>query len=76
MLAYYVHHLSPFIVEFGHGFGIRWYGTAYVLGFLCGYQLLCWMARKGYSQLPYHRGMPLGGIGGRPARIRSFLRSG
>lgn len=51
MLAYYVHHLGPFIVEFGHGFGIRWYGTAYVLGFLVGYQLLCWMSRRGYSDL-------------------------
>lgn len=52
MLAYYVHHFSPLIVQFSHGVGIRWYGTAYVLGFICGYQLLCWMARKGYSELP------------------------
>ena len=52
MFAYYVHHFSPFIVEFGRGFGIRWYGTAYVLGFVAGYQLISWMARNGYSELP------------------------
>ena len=51
MLAYYVHHFSPFIIQFTHGFGVRWYGAAYVCGFLCGYWLLCWMARKGYSEL-------------------------
>ena len=52
MLAYYVHHFSPFIVEFGHGLGIRWYGTAYVLGFILGYQLYLRMARRGFSALP------------------------
>ena len=52
MLGYYVHHLSPFIIEFGNGFGIRWYGMAYVLGFLAGYQLLCWFSKHGYSELP------------------------
>ncbi len=52
MLAYYVHHFSPFIFELWHGVGIRWYGAAYALGALCGYWLLCWMARHGYSELP------------------------
>lgn len=55
MLAYYIHHWSPFIVEFGHGWGIRWYGTAYVLGFFAAYQLLCWFSRRGYSDLPVAR---------------------
>ena len=36
-LAYYVHHWSPFIIEFTEGFGLRWYGTAYVVGFLAAY---------------------------------------
>ena len=52
MLAYYVHHFSPFIVNFGHGIGLRWYGTAYVLGFLLGYQLYVVLARRGFSALP------------------------
>ncbi len=51
MLGYYVHHLSPFIIEFGNGFGIRWYGMAYVLGFLAGYALLHWFSKHGYSEL-------------------------
>ena len=52
MLAYYIPHFSPFIVEFGHGIGLRWYGTAYVLGFILGYQLFAWLARRGYSEMP------------------------
>lgn len=52
LLAYYVHHWSPFIVEFGGGFGLRWYGTAYLVGFGVAYLLLRWFARHGYSQLP------------------------
>ena len=52
MFAYYIDHFSPFIVEFGHGIGIRWYGTAYVLAFLLGYQMLCWFSRHGYSEMP------------------------
>ena len=52
MLSYYIDHFSPFIVEFWNGFGIRWYGTAYVLAFLVGYQMLRWFSRRGYSELP------------------------
>ena len=52
LLAYYVHHLSPFIWEITPGFGPRWYGFAYVLAFLAGYGAYHWLARRGYSQLP------------------------
>jgi len=52
MLAYYIDHFSPFIVEFGHGIGLRWYGTAYVLAFLLGYQMLRWFSRHGFAELP------------------------
>ena len=52
MLAYYVHHLNPYIIQFGHGFALHWYGFAYVLGFVCGYKLLHWMSRHGYSEIP------------------------
>lgn len=52
MFAYYIDHFSPFIVEFGHGIGIRWYGTAYVAAFFLGYQMLRWFSRHGYSELP------------------------
>jgi phosphatidylglycerol:prolipoprotein diacylglycerol transferase len=52
MLAFYLHNLSPFIVEFGRGIGLRWYGFAYVMAFLCGYRLYKWLSEKGYSELP------------------------
>lgn len=51
MLAEYVHLLSPFVVEFWDGFGIRWYGLAYVIGFVGAYFLYKWLARHGFSDL-------------------------
>ncbi len=50
-LAFYVHHLSPFLVPFGPGWGIRWYGLAYVLAFVVGIALYKRLARRGYSDL-------------------------
>lgn len=53
-LAYWVHDLSPFLIEFPEGWwldGIRWYGLAYASGFLVGAFLL-WLAwKKGRSPL-------------------------
>lgn len=41
-LAFWVHDLSPFLIRFGDNFGIRYYGLAYLLGFVaCG-----WLLRK------------------------------
>jgi len=51
MLAYYLHDLSPFIIQFGEGFGLRWYGFAYVMAFVCGWWLFRWLAQQGYSEL-------------------------
>ncbi|MFI0347150.1 MAG: prolipoprotein diacylglyceryl transferase [Chthoniobacterales bacterium] len=51
MLAFYVHNLSPFLIRFGDGFGIRWYGLAYILGFLVGTLLYRKLAQRGYSDL-------------------------
>jgi phosphatidylglycerol:prolipoprotein diacylglycerol transferase len=51
LFAYYLHHLSPFLIEFGHGFGVRWYGLSYVAGFLVGILLYKRLARQGYSDL-------------------------
>ncbi len=52
MLAYYLHNLSPFILELRNGIGLRWYGLAYVLAFLLGYRLYLWLARRRYTDLP------------------------
>lgn len=48
---YYVHDLSPFLIEFGGGWGIRYYGLAYALGFLGLYFGLWWQGRLGWSRL-------------------------
>jgi len=50
-LAYYVHHLNPFLIRFYDQFGIRWYGVAYLCGFIAAFYLLKWLARKGYGSL-------------------------
>jgi phosphatidylglycerol:prolipoprotein diacylglycerol transferase len=55
MLAYYLHNLSPFIFKFGENFGVRWYGFAYVMAFICGYWLYTWLAKRGYSEMPPDR---------------------
>lgn len=51
MLAFYLHTLSPFIWEIRPGFGLRWYGFAYVLAFAVGYWLYRWLAEHRYSEL-------------------------
>jgi phosphatidylglycerol:prolipoprotein diacylglycerol transferase len=44
-LAYWVHNFSPFLIRFNENFGIRYYGLAYLAGFVAA----GWMLRK------YHR---------------------
>ena len=51
-LAYWVHDLNPFIVRFSDNFGIRYYGVAYLLGFVAGAWLLHAYARAGRSLVP------------------------
>jgi phosphatidylglycerol---prolipoprotein diacylglyceryl transferase len=48
---YWVHDLSPFLIRFGESFGIRYYGLAYVLGFVVAYFLLVHYHRRGRSPL-------------------------
>ena len=54
-MRYFLDNFSPFIFEIRTGVGIRWYGFAYVLAFICGYALYRWLAEKGYSELPADR---------------------
>lgn len=51
LLATYVHHLDPFAIQFTETFGIRWYGLAYVAGFVCAFLLIRWFVRIGASEL-------------------------
>lgn len=48
---YWVHDWSPFLWEFSPGIGIRYYGLAYVLGFVIGFWLLNRYSRAGRSPL-------------------------
>jgi phosphatidylglycerol---prolipoprotein diacylglyceryl transferase len=76
-LAYWTNNLPHFLGPHWGNFGIRYYGLAYVLGFLAGAWLLLRYARAGRSQLPAEKiadlifvlviGVMLGG------RIGSFV---
>lgn len=45
--AHWVHDLDPFLFQFGDGFGIRWYGLAYLFGLLAGWWLMRRWSRRG-----------------------------
>jgi phosphatidylglycerol---prolipoprotein diacylglyceryl transferase len=46
VFATYVHDFDPVIFEIGWGIALRWYGLAYLAGFLGGYVLLKKLAEK------------------------------
>lgn len=46
VFATYVHHLDPVALQIGK-FALRWYGLAYLGGFVAGYLLLKHLAKKG-----------------------------
>lgn len=54
-LAAWVHDLSPFALRISGDFGIRWYGLSYVLGFVCAWMLMTWLAKRGRIAIPAHR---------------------
>lgn len=47
----YFHSMDPFVIQFTKSFGIRWYGMAYIAGFLCCWFLLRRMAKTKRSPL-------------------------
>jgi phosphatidylglycerol:prolipoprotein diacylglycerol transferase len=53
MFAYWEHNWSPFIIEFWEGFGIRWYGMAYVFGIVVGGWLIFRWQRQGRVPLTH-----------------------
>lgn len=50
-MSYYIHDLNPFLIEFGNGWGIRYYGLAYVAGFLAWYYGLQGFRKLSWSKL-------------------------
>ena len=58
MLAYWVHHLDPFLVKFPQNWpieGIRWYGFAYFLAFWLAYLFLKHLGCKNFLKLSYEQ---------------------
>ena len=49
--GYWVHNLDPFIFRFSENMGLRWYGAAYIFGFVAAYALLTLYYKKGRSPL-------------------------
>jgi phosphatidylglycerol:prolipoprotein diacylglycerol transferase len=51
IFAYYLHRLDPVIIRITDTIQLRWYGVAYVIGFIVGYLLLRRWARRGIGVL-------------------------
>lgn len=47
----WVHNLDPFLIQFSGNLGIRWYGLAYLTGFVVGAILMIFMAKRGRRTL-------------------------
>ena len=47
-----VHDFNPIVVSLSDDLSIRWYGVAYLAGFLIGWALLRWMSRTERSLIP------------------------
>ncbi len=47
----WVHNLDPFLIQFSGNLGIRWYGLAYVTGFICAFLFMKWFSEKKLSPL-------------------------
>ena len=54
-LAAWLHNFSPFIIRFSDSFGIRWYGVAYLTGFIIAYFILVHLAKRGLTLIPAER---------------------
>jgi phosphatidylglycerol---prolipoprotein diacylglyceryl transferase len=51
LFAYFQEHPRPFLIPFGHGWGLRFYSLAYLTGFYVLFVGLRWQAKRGWSIL-------------------------
>ena len=51
----YLHSLDPYAIHFGGDFGIRWYGLAYVAGFILAWWMALWLSRTNRSPIPVNK---------------------
>ena len=54
-LGGWFHDLSPFAFRISGGFGLRWYGLSYAMGFFAAYMLLRLLAKRGATEIPISR---------------------
>jgi len=54
-LGYFQHDFSPFLIQFSENWGIRYYGVAYILGFVTGAWLLSRYYKHGRSPYDTHQ---------------------
>ena len=47
----YIHRLNPYVIQLTEDIGLRWYGLAYIAGFIAGLWFIKWMAKTGRSPL-------------------------
>jgi len=47
----YLHDLDPYAIQITQSFGIRWYGLAYLAGFVIAWLFIRWMAKTKRSPL-------------------------
>jgi phosphatidylglycerol:prolipoprotein diacylglycerol transferase len=47
----WVHDLNPFVIHFTGNFGVRWYGLAYMTGFILGWAFALFIAKRGRRSL-------------------------
>ena len=52
MIAYWIHNFDPFALQLGGGFGVRWYGLAYLAAFAVAYFIYLHLAKRGLSVIP------------------------
>ncbi len=51
----YLHNLDPFVFQITDSIGLRWYGLAYIGGFIIALLLLRYLSRKKFSPVPEHQ---------------------
>lgn len=54
-MATWMHNLDPFALQIGGGFGLRWYGLAYLAAFASAYLIYVHLAKRGCSVLPLNK---------------------
>ncbi|MEG1507055.1 MAG: prolipoprotein diacylglyceryl transferase [Akkermansia sp.] len=52
VFATYIHDLNPVLLQLGESIAIRWYGLAYLTGFIAGYLLLKYLSRRKLYPVP------------------------